>query len=149
MRKISPAVTLSFVVLLCLSGPSLTQRVLGGPATEPSKTPETLRDKPKDPNSGPAAPVVVARIGDDTILRKDLEERLVREIRPREEEYAPQSNPVTAEAVLRAMLAEKAMSLEGRKLGYLKDESIRPGLEEFEQQLLAQNAAGSRVPGTA
>ena len=50
----------------------------------------------------------------------------------------PESKPVTAEAVLRAMLAEKAMSLEGRTLGYLKDESIHPGLEQFEQQLLAR-----------
>ena len=138
MRKISPAVALSFVVLLCLSGSLPIQRVLGGPATESSKTPEGAPGQAKDPNSGPAAPVVVARIGDDTILRKDLEERLVRELRPREEEYASQSKPVTTEAVLREMLAEKAMSLEGRALGYLKDEAIRPGLEQYEQQLLAR-----------
>lgn len=138
MRKINPAVALSFVVLLCLSGPSLTQRALGGPATEPSQAPEGAAGQAKDPNSGPAAPVVVARIGDDTIVQKDLEERLVREIRPREEGYAAQSKPVTAEAVLRGMLAEKALSLEGRALGLLKDESIRPSIEQFEQQSLAR-----------
>jgi peptidyl-prolyl cis-trans isomerase C len=138
MRKISPAVALSFVVLLCLSGSSLMQRVLGGPATESAPTPENAAGQAKDPNSGPATPVVVARIGDDTILRKDLEERLVRDIRPREEEYASQGKPVTTEAALRGLLGEKAMSLEGRALGYLKDETIRPGLEQFEQQLLAR-----------
>lgn len=138
MRKISPAVALSFIVFLCLSGLLLTQRVLGGAATEPSPAPEAAAGQVKDPNSGSAAPAVVARIGADTILQKDLEERLVREIRPREEEYALPGKPVTAEAVLRGMLGEKALSLEGRALGYLKDESIRPSLEQFEQQLLAR-----------
>jgi hypothetical protein len=137
MHKISPVVALSFVMFLCLSGPFLTQRSLGAPASAQAPVPA------KDPNSGSAAPAVpdgsvVARIGDDTILQKDLEERLLREIRPREEEYAPQSKPVTVEAVLRTMLGEKAMSLEGRSLGYLKDETIRPGVEQFEQQQLAR-----------
>ncbi|MCX5644134.1 MAG: peptidylprolyl isomerase [Phycisphaerae bacterium] len=136
MRKMSPVVALSFVVLLCLSGPFLTPRSLGASASEPSQAP----GQAKDPNRSSAAPdvSVVARIGGDTILQKDLEERLLREIRPHEEEYAPQSTPVTAEAVLRIMLGEKAMSLEGRSLGYLKDEAIRPGIEQFEQQQLAR-----------
>jgi hypothetical protein len=141
MNKTHPAVCLSFVLLLCLSGLFPARSAPGVSAAEPStKAPVSASGKAKDPNSGPAAqaPAVVARIGDDTILRKDLEERLVREIRPREEEYAPASQPVTAEATLRAMLGEKAMSLEGRSLGYLKDETIRPMIDQFEQLQLAR-----------
>jgi hypothetical protein len=130
---------------LCLAGPFPARSAFGVSAAEPvHKAPEPASGKAKDPNSGPAAPaaqeapVVVARIGDSTIPRKDLEERLVREIRPREEEYAQASQPVTAEATLRAMLGEKAMSMEGRSLGYLKDETIRPMIEQFEQQQLAR-----------
>ena len=78
----------------------------------------------------------VAQIGDSLITRTELEERLVREIRPREEEYVSERKPVTAESVLREMLGEKAMSLEGRRLGYLKEELIRSGIEQSEQQRL-------------
>ena len=89
----------------------------------------------------------VAKIGDFTITRAELEERLVREIRPREEEFAEESKPVTAEATLRVMLAEKAMSLEGRKLGYLQDDAIRQRVQELEQGRLAMMVQESLFPG--
>ena len=138
MRKISPAVTLSFVVLLCLSGPSLTQRVLGVPAPEPSKAPEALRDKPRTRTAGrpprwwSLASATIRSCG--RIWRNAWSGRFG----PATRSMPPRANPSRPRAVLREMLAEKAMSLEGRALGYLKDESIRPGLEQFEQQLLAR-----------
>jgi hypothetical protein len=145
MNKTHPVVCRSVVMVLCLSGLFLARFAPGVSAAEPSnKAPESAAGRAKDPNSGPAAPgaqaapVVVARMGDDTILRKDLEDRLVREIRPHEEEYAPARQPVTAEATLRVMLGEKAMSMEGRRLGYLQEETIRPMIEQFEQQQLAR-----------
>jgi len=82
------------------------------------------------------SPDVVAVIGDHIITLDELTERLVREIRPREEDELAASEPVTAEAVLRTMVAEKAMIMEGRRLGYLNDEIIRSGIEQFEQQQL-------------
>jgi hypothetical protein len=48
---------------------------------------------------------------------------------------------VTVEGVLRTMLAEKAMSMEGRRLGYLKDEIIQSSIEQFEQQQLVRMLA--------
>ena len=117
-------------------------------AGEPSKAPAQA----KDPNGKSTEPVVVAKIGDSVITRAELEERLVQEIRPREEEDLEDSGPVTAESVLRQMLAEKAMSLEGRRLGYLNDETIRSSINQFEQQqmvgMLVNNYLKENPPAT-
>jgi len=88
--------------------------------------------------SGKESPEVVGRIGEYAIVRAELEERLVRAIRPREEEYAAPVQPVTAEATLREMLAEKAMSMEGRRLGYLNEEQIHSSIEEIRQGQLVR-----------
>jgi hypothetical protein len=88
----------------------------------------------------------VAKIGDYVITRGQLEERLVRAIQPREAEYAEEIKPVTAEAILREMLAEKAMSMEGRQLGYLNDEAIHQRIEELQQGRLAMMVQESLFP---
>jgi len=93
------------------------------------------------------SPDTVAKIGDLVLTRTELEERLVREIRPHEEEFATESKPVTAEATLRVMLAEKAMSMEGRKLGYLKDDAIHQRMQELEESRLVMMVQGSLFPG--
>ncbi len=77
---------------------------------------------------------VVAVIGDCTITIDDLTRRLLQEIRPREQEFYQEAEPVVVEAVLRKMLAEKATSMEGRKLGYLREEPLRTVVAQFEQQ---------------
>jgi hypothetical protein len=121
-----PAVLVAGTALVLLSQPA---------AQEPPK------------ESAVAAPDVVAKIGALVITRAELEERLVRELRPREEEFPTESKPVTAEATLKVMLAEKALSLEGRKLGFLKDESIHQRMEEFERSRLAMMVQESLFPG--
>ncbi len=109
---------------------------------EPVKPPAHSAGPAQDtPAGSPAAaaqksPVMVAKIAEYTITLEELEERLRREMRPQEEDEL-ESQPVTVEGVLRTMLAEKAMSMEGRRLGYLKDELIQPSIEQFEQQQLA------------
>ncbi len=97
--------------------------------------------------SAAESPNAVAKIGAFVITRAELEERLVREIRPREEEFASESKAVTAEATLRVMLAEKAMSLEGRRLGYLQDDAIHQRIQELEQGRLAMMVQESLFPG--
>jgi hypothetical protein len=109
-------------------------------SSQPSSSP------PSKESAGELA-TVVAKIGDFVITRAELEERLVREIRPREEEFVTESKPVTAEATLRVMLAEEAMSLEGRKLGYLKDDAIHQRMLELEQSRLAAMVQNSLFPG--
>jgi hypothetical protein len=142
MCKTRPIVVLS-LTFLCLSSLFLT-RSLRGAAAPPAATPVPAAGQTKEPSVGPAAPaakeaeVVVARLGEYTILRKELEERLMRDLRPQEEEFPGPVRPVTAERSLGEILAEKAMCLEGRALGYLKDETIRPLLEEFENGQLAR-----------
>lgn len=81
---------------------------------------------------------IVGRIGDFAILKDDLARRLLQELRPQEAEFYRPAEPVTAEAVLRKMLAEKAASLEGRRLGYLEDEQIHTNVAQFEQQQLVR-----------
>jgi putative transposon-encoded protein len=121
-----PAVLVAGTALVLLSQP---------PAQEPPK------------ESAGESPNAVAKIGDFVITRTELEDRLVREIRPHEEEFATESKPVTAEATLRVMLAEKAMSLEGRKLGYLKDDALHQRIQELEQGRLAMMVQESLFPG--
>ncbi len=114
----------------------------GDSASTPAQPPAP---EPKEPAGD--SPNVVAKIGDFVITRAELEERLVREIRPHEEEFPTESKPVTAEATLRVMLAEKAMSMEGRKLGYLKDDAIHQRIQELEQSRLAMMVQESLFPG--
>ena len=81
---------------------------------------------------------VVAKIGDATITKDELKQRLAQETRPRRDDYGPQKPPPTVEAVLRKMVAEKAIALEARELGYLDDESLSASLTRFRQRQLIQ-----------
>lgn len=89
------------------------------------------------PSAGESGdPNVVARIGDYEITKDDLIRRLAMEIRPHSEEYAGPQKPVTAEAVLRKLIAEKAMMMEGRKGEYLNDPILQSYIERQRKQRL-------------
>jgi hypothetical protein len=66
---------------------------------------------------------VVAEIGDYVITRGELEERLIKEIRGDPEDREIPNEPVEAANVLRRMIAEKAMIIEGREKGYLEGDT--------------------------
>ena len=89
----------------------------------------------RDPNG---ESVVVARIGEYRITRKDLEEQLQQDIRPDGYEEVVDDEPVTVEGTLRDMVAEKAMIIEGRKLGYQDDEMIQASMKRFSEQQLTR-----------
>ena len=93
-----------------------------------------------DESSAPktASPDVVATIGEYSITQSELKQRLAREVRPQREDSGVPERSVTAESVLREMIAEKAMSMEGRALGYLEDEAIADQLEQARQRKLIQ-----------
>ena len=75
---------------------------------------------------------VVARIGDYTITREELEQRVLREIYPNDYDSTGEETPsVDARGVLLDMLAEKAMMMEGREKGYLKREQIHTSIKRF------------------
>lgn len=96
-----------------------------------------------DPNSQAVA--VVARIGDYAITRDELSQRLLQEFRPHEEEFPRPAPPVTAATVLRKMLAEKAAGMEGRRLGYLRDDQIHAAVVQFEQQRIVSRLLESQL----
>ena len=130
-----------------LSVAALPAVLMAGTTLVLSSQPKAQEPSKESAAVSPAAPDVVAKIGDLVITRAELEERLVRELRPREEEFPTESKPVTAEATLNVMLAEKAMSLEGRRLGFLNDESIHQRMEELERNRLAMMVQESLFPG--
>jgi len=80
--------------------------------------------------------VVVGKIGDYTITRDELRQRLLTEVRPRSEEYTGREELPTAESVLRTMVAEKAMIMEGRKQGLLSDQILSNYVERTRQRKL-------------
>ncbi len=93
-------------------------------------------------SSRPAAdlvpPDVVATIGNYSITRSELQQRLLQEVRPQREDDGVPKRTLTTEAVLREMLAEKAMMMEGRALGYLQDEALSESLGRNRQRRLIQ-----------
>lgn len=126
--------------LLSFTCPAVRAKATAAGDAAPAPEAQEASSPAPDPNVGPAAAqpgsVVVARIGDYAITRDELRDRLLQEIRPREEDIIEEAEPVTAETTLRKMLAEKAMMMEGRRLGYLEDEMIRTSIERSERQQL-------------
>ncbi len=132
---------------------------LGATRAWPTEAPKALEKAPgpaDDPNDQPAVPtleqkpvVVVAKIGDYVITKDELSQKLVQEIRPRQGDDLDEDKPVTAEATLRQMVAEKAMIMDGRKRGLQNDEMIRTSVERFEYQqlvrVLLQNQLGGKI----
>jgi hypothetical protein len=156
-------VCLSFVLSGCASSPpeapsqaspgpaqpAPESKALAAPPAQSAKVavpvPESKAPAAPKPGSelkaasmGPDAndPSVVARIGDYTITKQELTQRLMAEIRPQSEEYTRPPQPVTAEGALLKMIGEKAMMLEGRKRGYLDDPSISVYIERQRRQRL-------------
>ncbi len=118
---------------------SSTQKSDGvAPAATTKEPPE-----PKPEGAAPAAsvkepPGVVAKIGEYEITKDELIQRLLMEVRPRSEEYtAPQKLP-TAEAVLLDVIAEKAVMIEGHKLGGLNDPILQAFVERQKRQNLGR-----------
>ncbi len=100
-----------------------------------------------------SASQVVAKIGDYTITRGEVQERLAQRIRPQRDDSGLPKPPVTPESVLRTLVAEKAMMLEGRKLRYLDDEMLRNSVDRFRHRelikLLLTDYVKENIPVTA
>jgi hypothetical protein len=82
-------------------------------------------------------PIIVASIGNYDITKQELEDRLMREIRPYDfGNYNEVPEPVTTEKVLLKMIAEKAMVIEARKGDYLEDESLKSVIQRYTDRQL-------------
>ncbi|MGE5297100.1 MAG: peptidyl-prolyl cis-trans isomerase [Solirubrobacterales bacterium] len=104
---------------------------------------------PQAPDPNAQVSPVVATIGDCAITKDELTQRLLQEVRPHEQEFYQEPEPVVVETVLRKMLAEKATSMEGRKLGYLQEDPLHGIVTQFEQQkivsMLLETQLGDKV----
>jgi len=96
---------------------------------------QTQKPGGKAVSPAPESAQVVAQIGDYVITKDELRQRLLSEIRPRGDEDTAKE-PVTAEAVLRTMIAEKAMMMEGRKQGLLNDPILKAYIDRTRQRKL-------------
>jgi hypothetical protein len=106
-------------------------------------------EKPAEPapdaNEVTPQPQVVGKIGDYLITKDEFKQRLAQEIRPQREEYVVSQELPTPLAVLRTMLAEKAMIMEARQRGYLDDEAMSSSIERYRQRLLVNLCANDFV----
>ncbi|MHC4556994.1 MAG: peptidylprolyl isomerase [Planctomycetota bacterium] len=105
------------------------------PAVKPAAAEQKLNEQPVV--KPVAEPTVVASIGDYVITTEELEKRLMMELYPYDyANYSKQAEPVDAEKALMTLLAEKAMVLEARKLGYLEDEMVHSSIKRFKERRL-------------
>jgi hypothetical protein len=82
--------------------------------------------------------IIVAKIDDYVITKKELLARLMTELYPYESaDYEEQAKPADANSALMQMLAEKAMTIEGRKAGNLNEEIINTAVRRYEDKRLA------------
>lgn len=149
---------LGLLMVLCYSC-APKEEVVARPAEEPkvieAKQPETkpvetkpvetkpviAEEKPKEQPVAekPAEPSnIVAKIGDYTITREELEKKLTSELRARPDTYIKQGSAAAAKEVLLKMIAEKAMTIEGRKQNYLEDEATKSKINQFRERMLVR-----------
>ncbi|MFC1635522.1 peptidyl-prolyl cis-trans isomerase [Planctomycetota bacterium] len=115
---------LTVILFMSLPGASASGQETGGPKQEPNEQ--------ADASGAIAPPTVVAKIGDYTLTREELEQRVLREIYPNDyDSNGEETQSIDARPVLLNMLAEKAMMIEGREKGFLKSEQIRVSIKRF------------------
>ena len=120
------------------------------------------KEKPTAQAPTPKAPPksepsnIVAEIGDYVITIEGLEKRLMSELRPDAyQQYNIEEKPADTKtdfgelsrAVLLEMIAEKAMTMEARKLGYLKDEQLQTSIKRFSEKMLNNMCLGKYFQG--
>ncbi len=94
--------------------------------------------EPGDGGASADPSLIVATIGDYSITKGELTQRLAQRVRPQRDGSGGPQEPVTAQSVLQEMLLEKAMVLEGRALGYAEDESVSTSVDRYRQRKLIQ-----------
>jgi peptidyl-prolyl cis-trans isomerase C len=100
------------------------------PIEKPTETP--IVQKPTD------GPDIVARIGEYTFTKQELESRLVTELRVRPEECMNEDGTVNPEPALLRMLGEKAMIVDARQQKLLeKDNLALRRFNRFKKEVLA------------
>jgi len=92
-------------------------------------------------------PNAVAKIGDYTIKKEELEKRLMTELRPNSYELRSETETPDAKAVLMKMIAEKAMVIEARKQKSHEDESVQAVTKKFKEKNLVNSLLKTYLQG--
>ena len=90
-------------------------------------------------------PNAVAKIGDYTITKEELEKKLMMELLPGYGEYGKEAEPVDAKTVLLKMIAEKAAVIDAREQNYPEDETIQASLKRFKERKLVKLLLANRL----
>lgn len=129
----------SSVRLVVSLGPRPTEETpLAKPVVE--KPTETPIEKPTETpvvESPPDAPDIVAKIGEYTFTKEQLESKLIAHLRTRPEECMNEDGTINAEPPLRKMIADKAMIIEARDKNLLNDPLTQLRFREKKEGWLA------------
>jgi peptidyl-prolyl cis-trans isomerase C len=94
-------------------------------------------------------PIIVAEIGDYLITRQELEKRLIHDLRMANCPSCSDTGQVDAETVLRNMVAEKAMIMDGRERNLLQNNvRFKEDMEGKLTGLLFQNELAGKITVT-
>jgi hypothetical protein len=111
------------------------------------KEQETAKTTVKEATQKETDPNTVAKISDYTINKKELEIRLMRELRPSPYEPRPKNYTPDAKSVLLKMIAEKAMVIEAREQKFQEDETIQKVLKQFKEKRLVNMLLMNHLKG--
>ena len=140
MKLIACKLALSFLGLsigLCLSCTEEKQET--APAADKPVVVDTKQDE-TDPN-------VIAKIGDYTISKKEFEKRFLMELRPNPYDLKSNLETPDAEEMLKKMIAEKAIVIEGRKQNLHEDESTQKVIKDFKEKKFVNSLLTSYLQG--
>ena len=93
-----------------------------------------------------AEPNVVAKIGDYTIKKEELEKKLM-ELRPNSYEHGISTEIPDAKTVLMKMIAEKAMVIEARKQNLHEEETVQAATKRFKEKKLVNSLLTTHLQG--
>jgi peptidyl-prolyl cis-trans isomerase C len=94
-----------------------------------AEKPEVVEKKQEETN-----PNVVAKIGDYTITKEELKNRIIKELLPNPYDLRSNFEMPDTEAVLLKMIAEKAIVMEARKQNLNEDEITRSVIKQFKEK---------------
>jgi len=140
MKLFACKLALSFLgvsIGLCLSCTGKKQET--APAADKPVVVDTKQDE-TDPN-------VIAKIGDYTITKKEFEKRFLMELRPKPYDLRSNLETPDAEEVLKKMIAEKAIVIEGRKQKLHEDETTRNVIKQFKEKKFVNSLLANYLQG--
>ncbi len=131
LRRLAISLLSLFAVLNQGSAAQSGQGEVVKPATEQQQKPESGAQAALESTD------IVARISDYVITKEELKQRVMEEIYPFQHGGFETPKSVDVKAVLEKIIAEKAMAMEARKLGYLEDEDVIAVIKRYKDRRLA------------